>query len=72
MAKLLVRLFGSLACVALILNEVRGFILAAPVMWAMYQAGGTWTALWVGFCSLVGIVLSVIVPMFAARKLKLV
>lgn len=73
-------MFGSLSSmlgvllkvggVALLFNEVRGLVLAAPVLWAMWQSGGTLMALWVGFCSLAGIALSVVVPLFAARKLK--
>lgn len=56
--------------VALIFNEVRGAVLAVPVLYGMYQAGGSWMAIWVGFCSLVGIALSVVVPMIAAKKLE--
>ena len=52
------------------LNEVRGLILAGPVLYGIYQAGGTLMALWVGFCSLAGIVLSVVVPLIVARRLK--
>lgn len=55
--------------VLLVMNEIRGLILAAPVLYAMYEAGGTWMAIWVGLCSLGGIALSVLVPLFAARKL---
>jgi hypothetical protein len=58
--------------VALVFNEVRGFVLAAPVLYGMYAAGGTWKALWLGFCSLAGIALSVLAPLFVARKLKLI
>ena len=59
--------------VALLLaNEVRGLILAAPVLYGMYEAGGTAMAIWLGVCSLAGIALSVVVPLFAARKLKLI
>ena len=58
--------------VALIINEVRGFVLAAPVLYGMYVAGGTWMALWLGFCSLAGIALSVVAPVFVARKFKLI
>jgi hypothetical protein len=57
--------------VALVVNEVRGLVLAAPVLYGMYHAGGTWMALWLGFCSLAGIALSVAAPLFVARKLKL-
>ena len=57
--------------VALVVNEVRGFMLAAPVLYGMYLSGGTVMALWLGFCSLAGITLSVAAPVFVARKLKL-
>jgi len=55
--------------VLLVVNEVRGMILAIPVLYALYEAGGTWMAIWLAFCSLGGIALSVVVPMFVARKL---
>ena len=57
--------------VALVVNEVRGLVLAAPVLYGMYLSGGTWMALWLGFCSLAGIALSVAAPLLVARKLKL-
>ena len=56
---------------ALVANEVRGFVLAAPVLYGMYEAGGTAMALWLGFCALAGIILSVAAPLFVAKKLKL-
>ena len=56
----------------LVANEVRGLVLAAPVLYGMYQAGGTLMAVWLGICSLAGITLSVVGPLFVARKLKLV
>ena len=74
MAELFSTLAGLLVkvgIVALVANEVRGFVLAAPVLYGMYAVGGTPTALWVGFCSLAGIALSVAAPVFVARKLKL-
>jgi hypothetical protein len=55
----------------LVANEVRGLALAGPVLYGMYQAGGTLMALWLGFCSLTGIALSISGPMFIARKLRL-
>ena len=58
--------------VALIANEVRGFVLAAPILYGMYLSGGTLMALWIGFCSLAGIALSVAAPVFVARKFKLI
>ena len=57
--------------VALIANEVRGFILAVPVLYEMYEAGGTWMAMWIGLCSLVGIAISVAAPIFVAKRLML-
>lgn len=53
---------------ALLINEIRGAILAVPVIYGMFVTGGTWMALWLGFCSLVGIALSVAVPVLIARK----
>ena len=54
----------------LLFNEVRGLVLAAPVFYGMWQAGGSLMAIWLGICSLGGIALSVIVPLFAAKKLR--
>jgi hypothetical protein len=67
-----VRLLVKAGLGALVANEVRGLILAGPVLYGMYQAGGTAMALWLAFCSLAGIGLSVLVPVFVARKFKLV
>ncbi len=51
-------------------NEIRGAILAGPVLYGIYQSGGTLVAIWLGVCSLGGIALSVIVPLVVARKVK--
>lgn len=59
--------FGAFA---VIFNEIRGLVLAAPVLYGIYQAGGTLMAIWIGICSLGGIALSVIVPMFAIKKVQ--
>lgn len=56
--------------VFLAFNEIRGLFLAGPVIYGIYQAGGSLAAIWVGVCSLGGIALSVIVPLFAARKIQ--
>ena len=53
-----------------VVNEIRGLILAAPVLYAIYEGGGSWMALWIGFCSLCGIALSVAVPLLAAQRLR--
>ena len=55
---------------AILFNEVRGIVLAVPVLYAMYQSGGSAMAIWLGIWSLAGIALSVIVPMIAAKKLE--
>jgi hypothetical protein len=68
----IVRLLVKAGLATLVANEVRGIILAGPVLWGMYQAGGTAMAIWLGFCSLAGIAISVFAPWFVARKLKLV
>jgi hypothetical protein len=60
------------ALVLLLTNEVRGLILAGPVLYAMNQAGGTLMIIWLGFCSLAGIVLSVVVPMVVAKQVRLI
>ena len=62
--------FLKVGAIALVMNEVRGLILAGPVIYGIYQAGGTLTAIWLGVSSLGGIALSVIVPVVAARKLR--
>ena len=68
----LVGLLVKAGLAVLLANEVRGLILAAPVLYGMYQAGGTLMAIWLGICSLGGIALSVFGPLFVARKLKLI
>lgn len=60
------------AIVVFVLNELRGIVLAVPVLYAMYQAGGTLMAIWLGICSLGGIALSVIVPVVIDKRFNLV
>ena len=54
----------------LVANEVRGFVLAAPVLSALYESGGTLMAIWIAFCSLAGIAISVIAPLVVAKKIR--
>ena len=63
-------LFVKAGVTLLVANEVRGLILAAPVLYGMYAAGGTIMAVWIGICSMAGIAISV-APLFVAKKLKL-
>lgn len=60
----------KVGAIAMIFNEVRGLVLAAPVLYAMWSSGGSAMAIWLGICALGGIALSVIVPMFAYKKLQ--
>ena len=57
--------FGALA---FILNEIRGAILALPVIYTMWHAGSDAMKLWLCFCTIAGIGLSVVVPMWAMRS----
>ena len=68
----IVRLLVKAGIAALVANELRGLILAGPVLYGMYQAGGTAMAMWLAFCSLAGIAISVFGPLFVARKFRLV
>jgi hypothetical protein len=68
----IIRLLVKAGLAALVANEVRGLILAGPVLYGMYEAGGTAMAIWLAFCSLAGIAISVFGPLFVARKFKLV
>lgn len=53
----------------LVLNEIRGLVMAGPVLWALVQAGGTLAAVYAVVCSLLGILASVLVPLLGLRKL---
>jgi hypothetical protein len=66
----LLSIAGSAAFAAHVINEIRGAALAVPVLWAMYESGGTWMAIWIGICSLAGIALSIFAPWFAYRFAK--
>jgi hypothetical protein len=66
-------LLGAITKSALFLvltNELRGLILAGPVLYGMYAAGGALMTIWLGCCSLAGIGLSVAVPMVAMKRLR--
>jgi hypothetical protein len=67
----IVRLLVKAGLAALLANEVRGLIFAGPVLYGMYEAGGTAMAMWLAFCSLAGIAISVFGPLFVARKFAL-
>lgn len=60
----------KIGAVAIVFNEIRGLVLAAPVLYGLYVSGGTAMAIWIAFCSLSGIALSVIVPTFLVKKIS--
>lgn len=62
-------IIAKIATVLLVANEIRGAVLAAPVFYALWQAGGSLMAIWLAFCSLAGIAASAIVPLWLARRL---
>ena len=62
----------SAGIVVLVANEIRGAVLAAPVLYGMYEAGGAPMAVWLGVCSLAGIAISVVAPLFIAKYLRLI
>lgn len=66
----ILRMVLKAAAVLLALNEIRGIILTAPVFYALYQSGGSLMAIWLAVSSLLGIAASVIIPIFALRKLE--
>jgi hypothetical protein len=57
---------AGVAVALLILNEIRGLIMAAPLLAAMYQTGGTWMQAWLLLC----VALSVVVPVVIWRKCR--
>lgn len=59
-----------IGAVALALNEIRGLILAGPIIYGLAVNGGGLMAAWIAFCSLAGIALSVVVPIWIARRLE--
>lgn len=58
--------FLKFGVVLLVLNEIRGFVMAAPIVWGLYESGGSAWAWFIGLCMLAGIAFSVIVPLMIA------
>ena len=66
----LLRALLGVTAIGIAANEIRGAAMAVPVLIALYQSGGTPMAIWIAFCSLAGIALSVVVPVWIYRKVK--
>ena len=62
------RVIFGITAIGIAANEIRGAVTAVPVLYGIYLSGGTLMAWWVGICSLGGIALSVIVPVWAWKK----
>jgi hypothetical protein len=56
------------AIAALILNEVRGLILAGPVLYTIWLAGGIGTSVMAALFTLACIALSVLIPWWVVRR----
>jgi hypothetical protein len=63
------RRLAQCAVALLALNEVRGSLLAIPVLYDLAVHGGTVMRIWLAFSALGGIALSVFLPVWAARRL---
>ena len=59
--------FGAALLVA---NEIRGVIMAAPLIWKLYDFGGSQWDLFITLCMLCGIALSMIIPLMLAAWAK--
>lgn len=50
----------------LVVNEIRGVVMAAPLIWKLYDAGGSQWDMFITLCMLAGIAVSVVVPLMLA------
>lgn len=62
--------FLKFGVVLVVLNEIRGVVMAAPVIWGLYETGGSAWAWFITACMLAGIAFSVIVPLMIAAWAK--
>lgn len=54
----------------LVLNEIRGIVMAAPVFLALFQTGNSEVETVAAIAMLMGILLSVIVPIVLAKRAR--
>jgi len=67
-AGLPLRKFATLSVALLyVCNEARAAVLTVPVLYTLWRDGGTAMQVWLAFCTLAGIALSVIVPLWGAK-----
>jgi hypothetical protein len=61
--------WGKAGLALVILWEVRGAILAAPVLYGLWLSGGTLMAIWLAICTLAGIAITTVAPVLVLRRL---
>ena len=63
-----VRQFASwTAALCFVCNEARAAVFTVPVLYTLWRNGGTAMQVWLAFCTVAGIALSVLVPMWGAN-----
>jgi hypothetical protein len=62
--------FFRISIVLVTANEIRGILMSLPVLYGMYEAGGTGMAIWLGCCTIFGVALSVILPLGIIKRLQ--
>lgn len=61
---------AALGSIGLVAWEIRGAVMAAPVLYALWTSGGDAMKIWLGICALAGIAISVAVPWFIAKRIS--
>lgn len=70
MFKTIIKWFLRLGWIGIMANEIRGIVIAAPILYGMFVYGETWMQWWVGICMLIGIFLSVVIPTWVLRWIE--
>ena len=66
----LISLLLKFGAALLVANEIRGVVMAAPLIWKLYDAGGSRWDLFITLCMLCGIAVSLVVPLMLAAWAK--
>ena len=56
-----------LGAVIMVVNEIRGALLAVPALFMMWKTAGAAMSLWLALCTVAGVALSVLVSRWGAR-----
>lgn len=68
--KPLLTIAARLFIVGWAIRNVLGLIAVIPIFAKMIELGGAPMAVWLAFCSVVGLALNILIPAFAYAKLK--